>query len=209
MVATEQVLPAVEGLFLYLVLDRAMSPYPCLYALTFTNVLSADGLTSLTGTAETDAVFRLLQQPTLAFAQANSDIANAQVASDGSAILGVNYPGEDGDYAADQFPTSLKKRVLRILITKKNAFAHLPGFGVGVPQEGKRLARPGVLEMKAVDAQIQISRDPDVRECSVTTSLVQTPRGLIAWFRVHVTPRLAGRTPVTLSYPFPILDTST
>lgn len=113
-------------------------------------------------------------------------------------MLGVTTLGEDGDYASDLPPATLKKRVVRRLITKKDAYAHLPGYGVGIPQMAKQLARPGVLALKAAEAESQISQEPDVRSVSCTAQIVNG----IAWFRVAVVPRV-GR-PTTFKVPFAI-----
>lgn len=195
-VATELVSPSAFGSFLDLVLDRAMSAFPCVYDVDFVDIHDAGLSTMIGGTAFTQSVFRLIQQPTLDYAQPSLDFSNRQTAASGSSVLGLTVPGEDGDYASDAPPLTLKKRVIRRLCTRKGSFAHLPNYGVGIPQMAKQLARPGVLALKAAEAEGQIAEEPDVRSVTVTATLV----GSLAWFRVRVVPRVGK--PSTFNVPF-------
>lgn len=201
-VAEDMVGASAEGSFLDLVLDRPMSPWPCEYEVTYDNVASADGLTILAGQISTPSTFRYIQQPDLDAVAPNGDLANPQTAADGDATLGSYTADESGDLASDSNPGSLKKRVIRIMVTEKNSFAHLPGFGAGIPQEAKRLLRAGVLQVKAADVEAQVRREPDVLDAKVTTRVVHASGGTIVWFMVAVTP-VAGKRR-TLAVPFPV-----
>ncbi len=199
-VAVEQVDPSRVGRLIDLVLDRAMSPDPSQYVLTYSGILSFDLSTSLSGTVSTYAVFRLIQPPTAEFATPTVDFASRQTAASGSSVLGLTPVGEDGDYAVDVGVLTLKKRVIRRLITRKGKFAHLPLYGVGVLDQIKRLAKPGVLATLAADAQIQIGSEPDVASVIVTAFV----RDEIAWFRVRVQPKVGREQQFAI--PFPIIN---
>ena len=77
-----------------------------------------------------------------------------------------------GDLAFDEGLTSYRKRVFRRLTTKKGKFAHLPDYGVSVPSSVKQLGRAGVREQLAVDAEVQIKREPET--VAVSVAIVET-----------------------------------
>jgi hypothetical protein len=66
--------------------------------------------------------------------------------------------------ATNQGLASLRKRVLRRLLTRRGAFPHLPGYGVGTAAEIKRLATPSVRARIVAEAEAQIRREPEVEE---------------------------------------------
>lgn len=75
------------------------------------------------------------------------DLGDFQVATDGTLAL-------DGGIA------SLRKRVIRRLITPRGTFAHLPDYGVTIPI--KQLIRAGRLREIQTEAELQIGQEPDV-----------------------------------------------
>jgi len=186
------------GQFVDLFLDRPMTPFPAQYDVSWSNIFSADLTTSTAGTFRMLAAYRLIAPPTTDSPKPARDFANPQVLSAAAEALpnptgdplalGTFGYGADGDYAFDQGTSSLKKRVIRRLVTKKNAFAHLPGYGVGVPDYSKQLGVAATLAMLRADAEIQIKQEPDVAQAKVATIIDASVPGLV-WFRVTVKPR--------------------
>lgn len=187
-----------RGRFVNLVLDRPMTPYPAMYDVQWTDVFSSSLVSSSSGTSRILATYRILQQPTIEYARPVRDFANPQVGS-GAFALGTFGVGDDGDYAFDEGLASLKKRVLRRLMTRKGAFAHLPNYGVGVPDEGKKLGTASTLARLAADSEAQIAEEPDVERVRVTTFTDSKRPGLV-FFRVLVKQR-EGNT-VQIDAPF-------
>jgi hypothetical protein len=89
-----------------------------------------------------------------------------------SSVLGTYQPDGTGDYANDAGLTGYVKRVTRRLMTRKGAFAHLPKYGVGLPDDVKRLQRPGFREAVAADAEDQIMQEPETLSVSVRVTQV-------------------------------------
>lgn len=170
-----------------LTLDRPMTPWPATYSVAQSGLaygqppslspIAPSGI-SLPGT------YRQIIAANPDALAPSRDFANPQTASDittASSLLGT-YPTDDsGDYAVDSGLISYKKRCLRRLITRKNAFAHLPGYGVGVPTYGKRLQKAGVRAAIASDAEAQIGQEPETNAVSVTALQDDTDPGLV-WF---------------------------
>lgn len=168
------------GTVLDLILDRPMSPAPAQYDLTFTGLVTAVGQIPFATTTITFlAVFKGISPPTPDLAINNRDIANPQSLSalydplpistgqDLNELLGTYQPDAQGDLAFDEGLTAYKKRVFRRLITKRGTFAHLPNYGVSVPQTVQQLARIGVREQLAIEAESQIRQEPETVDVSV------------------------------------------
>lgn len=196
------------GKFVDLVLDRPMTPFPAEYDLTWRDVFSADLGGSTSGTARLAAAYRVLEQPQVQAARPARDFANPQVLAAARQstsepadpyALGTFNVADDGDYAFDEALVSLKKRIIRRLTTRKGAFAHLPLYGVGIPDEAKKLGIAAVLARLAADAQAQISSEPDVAQSRVIPILDRNNPGLV-YFRVLVRPRVGN--PVQFDVPF-------
>jgi len=192
-----------------LVTDRAMSHWPSQYTVRVRDLYAVSGAT-LDLSATTATVWGQQQgaPPPLAdYAVATRDFANPQSARDvvgvtpsaASAVLGTFQVDDTGDYAADRGMASLKKRILRRLTTRKGAFRHLPGYGVGFPGVVKLLSRPGVAAALAADAEDQIRQEPEVQ--SVSVRLVQSVPGL-AYFSVKVQTSIGG----TLEFDVPLVE---
>lgn len=158
-------------------LDRPMSAYPTRYRVAVTGLVADAGgaLLAPGGSAhEFDAVRRGEARPLVDQAATARDIANPQTLSAffdplpevKDLLLGSIPVDEQGDYAFDQGVTSFRKRVFRRLMTRKGKFAHLPGYGVGTPDQVKRLARPGVADEIAADAEVQIAQEPETQTVS-------------------------------------------
>ena len=76
---------------------------------------------------------------------------------------------DSGDAAPEAEDLGLVKRVLRRFGTRKNSFAHLPGYGLAV--DLKSIGSTSKLAALKVDAINQISQEPEVAAVSVTTSI--------------------------------------
>jgi hypothetical protein len=162
-----------------LILDRPMTPIPAAYTVTVSGLVDANTRTPMVGAAFSfPALYRRIVPPQLDTTLPSRDIANPQT---GQALLdplpnttdptqlGTFVVDELHDYAFDEGLTALKKRVFRRWLTRKNGFAHLPGYGIGVREFGKRLASPAVRSRIAADAQAQIGQEPEVASVVVTS----------------------------------------
>lgn len=200
----DDVAPNDVGRFVRLTLDRPMTPFPAFYTLRWARIFSEALDAQSSGSFHFPAVYRVLQPPQFDVPSPARDIASPQTAgasaeATGSALtLGTYGYGADGDYAFDEGLQSLKKRVIRRLITRKNGFAHLPGYGVGIASEGKKLATAMVLSRLSADAQAQIAREPDVAQVRVTATAVPSTPGL---FRFRVAIRQVAGRPVAFDVP--------
>lgn len=175
-----------EGNFVDLVLDRPMTPYPAKYDVTAEGIFSPDGLLSLDdGTAGTAwALHKTLVLATREATKPSRDVANPQTLAalreavpnpgDARPQLGTFVVDDTHDYAIDSGLTSFKKRVYRRLVTIKDSFAHLPGYGVGIPSYGKKLSQPATRAQLAAEAEQQIALEPEVAQ--VTVNAVTSPR---------------------------------
>jgi hypothetical protein len=194
------------GATLDLTLDRPMTPAYAQYVVSATGLADSSGNPMAPDPQSSGFVSNYRQiVPPSREATPSRDIANPQ---DGTAqqaprpiSLGTFNVDDTGDYALDQGLTSLKKRILRRLVTAVGGFAHLPGYGVGIPAMGKKLARAAVLSKKAADAQAQILLEPEVATCSVTTKIDPEFPGLV-FFLVNVQTKTGQ--PFRVAVPFPV-----
>ena len=186
------------GRFVDIVTDRPMTPWPAMYDVTLTDVHSFDLLASIASeTRRVPAVYKRVAPPTVDSNTPTRDIANAQTRSaaleslpdpNNPIVLGTIQVDDAGDYAFDEGATNLKKRIIRRLVTRPGAFAHLPNYGVGVPDHGKRLALSSVVADLAAAAEAQIALEPEVARVRVVPVVDPNTPGLVR-FRVLVKPR--------------------
>lgn len=85
-----------------------------------------------------------------------------------------SFSVSEGDYAIDSGLANLKKRILRRLITVPGSFAHMPTYGIGVPNYVKKLNRADVVTKLETDAQLQIEQEPEVTQASVKVQPVSS-----------------------------------
>jgi hypothetical protein len=195
------------GRFVNLVLDRPMTPFPAEYSVQWSGIFSNDLSSSSEGAGHLFSTYRQVAPPSLDQPIPSKDFANPQTLSQArdsvpnatSSQLGAFGFADDGDYALDQGIQSYRKRILRRLITKKNAFAHLPGYGVGVPDYAKSLQRPAVLSTLRADAESQIMEEPETAKCRVAIVQVPSRPGLV---RLKVAARTKDGTTVAMDVPF-------
>lgn len=172
-----------------LTLDRAMTPFPAQYEVAISGLIDATTFQNIaTASAVTPALYRVLLPANENFVIPSRDFANPNSFGDfadpvspyaNTALLGTLQYDDTGDYALDEGVASYKKRVLRRGITNKNGFAHLPGYGVGIPSYGKKLASASTRAKLAADWQSQILQEPETLKASVDSHVDPSNPGLV------------------------------
>lgn len=201
--------PEFEGRFLDLTLDRPMTPFPAAYQVTVDGVWSADQ-SNQAGSAvlDVDAVYRQLSAPTVNPRVESRDLANPQtiggakassIANPYAAILGTFQVDDSGDYAFDSGLESFRKRIIRRCISKENGFVHLPGYGAGLVQQGKKLGTAARLAKLVANVEQQASKDP---ECVNASARIIRSTNNPNLARVELTCTRRGTGQQTFSVPF-------
>lgn len=185
------------GRFVNLILDRPLTPFPSAYSVAWEGVFSADLSVEAEGSAGFQGAYRRVDQPTIESPRKSMDFANPQTVAaartsvpnpTAAIVLGTFATGDDGDYAVDEGVQSIRKRCMRRIFTRKNGFAHLPGYGVGLPQAAKKNGSPDTLASLRADAEEQISREPDVARVRVQIVRSSATPSLVR-FRAAVKPK--------------------
>lgn len=133
------------------------------------------------------ALFRTFGAPRAANALTSRsfDIANPQTGGDGPGsdlvVLGTLALTAEGDYRNDAGIENLRKRVIRRWTTQRGRFAHLPEYGLELPE--KHLVRPGKLRVLQAQAQSQAQAEVGVISCTVSVA-VPTPGVLLLSGRI-------------------------
>lgn len=186
------------GAVLDVTLDRPMSPFPCAYTITVSQLFDADLSVALDpghATLQYAAVFKVFVPPQISTPAFNRDFSNPQSLFGATnlpnpqnvANLGV-FPISDGDYAIDSGLQGYKKRCFRRLYTAVAGFLHLgPTYGVGIPQQGKKLARPATIAQLAASAESQIGQEPETKSVHVTGARDTQNPGLTRFTVIAVT----------------------
>lgn len=173
----------IPGRVLDLTLDRGAAPAPTEYDVTL-RVQSNVG-EFFDGTARTVAFRRLIVDASgdaIAPARDFHNPPTLEAALDplpdpfDARLLATMRVAEDGDYGFDEGVASYKKRVLRRLISRRNGFVHLPGYGIGVVDMAKRLARADLRAQLIADTETQVAREPETEKCRA--GLFDKGRGL-------------------------------
>ncbi len=187
-----------SGRFVNLILDRPMTPFPAVYGVSWSDIFSRDLTETLSGGATLFSTYRRIEPPTTEAPRKSGDFANPQTVSAaresfanplGDFVLGTYGVGDDGDYALDAGNVALKKRAFRVLMTRKNGFAHLPGYGVGIPEAAMKLGTPVTITSLRADAEEQLSKDPDVAKARVVIVQSLDQPDLVR-FRVALRPKV-------------------
>lgn len=205
------ILAGAGGSQLDIIVDRPFDKFPSRYRITVNQLRSAAG--ALLEPGFTSFAFsglsanRIVRQRDLLLP--NRDIANPQTRealldplpiTDDPLILGSIPVDDNGDYAFDEGITSIKKRIYRRLVTGKGKFSHLPDYGVGFPDQVKRLGTQAKRVELAVEAEKQILQEPDVEAVSVViVNDAQRPGAFRVQIRVQTK---VSSDPVNLDIPF-------
>lgn len=176
-------------------LDRPLSHWPARYAVATNNVRDSAG--NFIDIARSVAIIDGLQfgpppmHPAAAVGtrdlscpQSIASLGNAMPGDVADRLLGT-YPSDaTGDLAYDEGLAGYRKRVLRRLMVRKGAFAHLRDYGVGVPGVTKRLASASIRESVAADAESQVKLEPETISASCWFEVDPRNAGLW-WLRVR------------------------
>lgn len=112
------------------------------------------------------------------------DIANPQLVRDAGIVdpppLGQYQISDIGDVALDNRLQGLRKRIMRRLQTFRSGFFHLPGYGLRQPIKGP--VRPSELTNLAVDARIQVEREPEVIRANVSVTQLREAPNVVVLF---------------------------
>lgn len=181
----------VSSKVIHLWTDRKLSPYPSLYTVALNGILE-DGTLDPLSVYQSEfyglRAGRVVPTPDRAIS--NADLANPQTLSGAldplalptDSVLGTLPVDDTGDLAKDEGLQSFKKRVLRRLATRKGRFRHLPGYGTLALESVKHLARPGLMQAIAADAEEQIRQEPE----TVAVKVQIVTQGAIAYYRIRV-----------------------
>lgn len=201
------------GTYVDLTLDRPMTPYPAGYQVTVAGLFSSDSTQALSpATLQLLGVYRQLVAPALDLPHPTRDFANpqnyeatAQLEVPGNiANLGVFPIDSSSDYALDAGFVSYKKRIFRRLMTRPGSFLHLgASYGVGIPQESKKLARATTLQRLAAEAELQIGQEPETERVKVTAAVDPNAPSLVR-FVIMVKVRGGQSAKLTTSIPFQV-----
>lgn len=204
----EGIEPEDLGRFVDLVLDRPMTPWPAAYDVSWSEIYEKGLETVSSGVAQVQATYRLIEPPRVDVARPSRDFANPQTLSgardslpqpEASLALGTFRTDSSGDYAADEGIASLKKRIVRRLMTRKGAFAHLPNYGVGVPDKAKTLGTSAAIAALRADAEAQVLQEPDVAQARVVV-ITSADHPSLVRFQVFVRPKVGS--PIAFEVPF-------
>ncbi len=172
--------------------DRPMTSHPAEYVIVVTGVGTDVGsilpIDSVGNVQQFFAVFKRIERPTVDAPGKGRDFHNPQTREamfdplpnpNNAMNLGTFVVDEQHDYAFDEGTTSFKKRVIRRALSRKSAFAHLPGYGLGLPDYGKKLGRAAERTQLIGDAENQFSREPEAQ--AVRVKLTSDPKRPELW----------------------------
>lgn len=115
--------------------------------------------------------------------------------------LAATWKLEDsGDIALHEADASLRKRILRRIVSSPGEFAHLPGYGVGV--RVKALAKTGDVQNMANNVAAQVRQEPDVVQASCTAKVdVNVQGGSVILLQVFAERREAKDASFLFEFP--------
>lgn len=197
------------GTIVDVTVDRRFSPYPAQYRISVNQLVSVYGGILTATSAQFDGMLQGEPPPRRDLKVPSRDIANPQTRSalfdplpvtDDELILGTIPVDDQGDYAFDEGITNLKKRIFRRVVTRKGAFAHLPEYGVGLPQQLKRLSTVSARAELAAETQKQIAEEPDVERVAVRV-IADPQKPSLFRLRIRVKAKVS-EAPVDVDVPF-------
>ena len=185
----------VIGTSVDITLDRPMSPYGVQYVLSVAPIVDVDGnvLDYATSTTVFYGQKQLYVPPSLDVAIPSRDIAHPDnlgaqldpLPSAGDPLLLGGIPTDaSGDYAFDEGITNYRKRCFRRIISRKDSYTHLRGYGAGVLDNLKQLSRSSARQKIAADVQAQIELEPETVKAKVMIVPDPNNAGLF-WMRIY------------------------
>lgn len=192
------------GRILDITVDRVLSPRAAQYRITVTQLIAADSGLPLLPESSTFDFFGLARGdiPNLSeLATTRGDLASPEFnnpAMPDEVVLAVN---EAGDYVLKTGTPAYIERVKRRLSSSRDGFSFLPGYGVGIPDAVKRLAKPATRAQLAAEAEAQIALEPETQAVRVTIEAYGPP-GSGAW-RLQL--RIKTRTGDTVNLALPLV----
>ncbi len=117
----------------------------------------------------------------------STDVSNPQLPADrpnGKGPLGTFQITDRGDYANEDNPEYLRKRVIRRATTGMGAFFHLPTYGFGEPLKGP--LTPSVLRRIQARAIKQIREERDVLAAQVRVRQISEARPGIIVLEIRI-----------------------
>lgn len=175
--ATQAPVAGAEGKVIDVTVDRPFSPYAAKYRVTANNLIAGDG-TPLNPAMASVEFYGVQRERVPAMEQKSvrsRDIANPFVASsitdnlltDTLLVAGAFSADAGGDLALDEGLVSVKKWILRTMITAFGGFVFLPTYGVNTIASIKRLSTAVEREKIASRARAQIARHPLIAKVAI------------------------------------------
>tara|TARA_Y100000034_G_C6866163_1_gene394794 strand:- start:466 stop:1347 length:882 start_codon:yes stop_codon:yes gene_type:complete len=192
-------------------IDRPFSTYPAQYIASVNQLVSSSGglLDPLHTSFTFDGLYRFVPPPRRDNAIPSRDIANPQTrealfdplpSTTDEVVLGSIPVGDNGDYAFDEGVTNLKKRIFRRIVTCKGGFADLPGYGVGLPDNLKRMGAQRHRLALAAETESQLKQEPGVEDVSARVVTDSVNPGL---FRLRIQVKATfSDDPIDMDVPF-------
>ena len=205
--------PLALGRILDVTVDRHFDGYPGSYRISVNRLVSAESGVWLDPVMASIEFYGAEQVDILRardLAMPTRDIANPQTLAallDPLPVTTVGTLGSiptniDGDYAYDEGITGYKKRLWRRITSRKNRFAHLPGYGVGLPSKLKQLGKSSVRFALAADIRSQVLEEPESIAASVSIIPDPNAAGLYR-IRMRVQSTISN-DPINIDEPFVI-----
>lgn len=204
----------IVGAYIDVTLDRPMTPSPSQYKIMCNGLFTEDLTKVLDPSASTitfEGLFKQIVVPDTTAPTPSRDFANPQTFGGAVgttpnpaslATLGVFMVDDSGDYALDQGLVAYKKRIFRRLQTVPGGFVHLgDSYGVGLTQQGKKLAKQSVLQGLAALAETQIAQEPETERVKVQPTLNTNAPGLVY---MNILAKMKGGGAVKFTAAFPI-----
>lgn len=196
----------VSDTILNVITDRTFTPYPAKYSVTCSDIWTVNqvdliddcfvsyGFYGVMKTIQSNEMDLLIPARDIASPQTRDAFADPLPFVDPS-LLGVVNIDDSGDYAFDEGITALQKRITRRLITTKNGFRHLIGYGIGIGDYSKKLSRAIDRHKIAQDISQQIKKEPEVKNAECLFSTYKNKPNLI---------KLTLKIDTTLGYSFTV-----
>jgi len=185
--------------------DRVFSPRAAQYRISVTQLVTANEGLPLLSESATFVFFGLArgEVPNVGeLATTRGDLASPEYnnpAMPEDVGIAVNA---NGDYELKTGTPAFIERVKRRLSSSRDGFSFLPGYGVGIPDAVKRLAKPSTRAQLAAEAEAQIALEPETQAVRAVLE-AYGPVGSGAW-RLQL--RIKTRTGDNVNLVLPIVS---